>query len=137
MSDTTLEVFDRKENNDNNVVIDFDSSKIKSDDVEFLNIVSDTDVSGVPWAWYEVREKLCEKGIGALQDVFEYYQEYNHFFDPWTNYLLACSHFDKEELNGKNNRQYRKQLEFKVKKLIKQQAKEPNKHMYQIMRENV
>ena len=112
-----------------------DDSTNENDYSEFLKIVSDCDSSGIPWTWYEVRKKMCEKGVGALNDVFEYYEEHNQFFDSWTNYLLTLSHFDKEELDGKQNRQYRKQLECKVKKLMKKKAEEPNKHIYQIMRE--
>jgi hypothetical protein len=127
--ESTLKIFDEKQTKE-------EDNNTNNNNFDMLQFITECDSSGVPYAWYDVRNKMMEKGVGALNDVFYYYQEHNHFFDPWINYLSACSHFDEEELNGKNNRQYRKQVEWKVKQLMKKQSEQPNKHMYQIMREN-
>lgn len=103
----------------------------------FNDVVRSVDADGVPYSFYPVREALCKEGPAAMPILFEWYNDNNPHFDPWINYLLTLSHFTKEELGLKPNRATRKALELKVKKLMKKQAEQPNKHAYQIIRENI
>jgi hypothetical protein len=89
-----------------------------------LDIITEYDEKGIPWKWYYVVEQMEQDGPGALDLLFEYYQEFNSHFDPWLNYLLACSYFSDRELNFPENRRARRYLEQKVQKLLKKCKKD-------------
>jgi hypothetical protein len=85
------------------------------------SLLSDIDpVSGLPYAWLDVREALMKDGPAqALGQIYDYYQERNPSMDSWMNYLLACSHFTKEELGDPVGKGARRRLELRIKKAMK------------------
>ena len=99
------------------------------DQFESLSLISEYDQNGIPWLWYEVCQALQQHGVQAIDQLFDYFQQYNHNFDPWVNYLLACSYFTEDELQFPTNRQSRRKLELKVRKLL-------SKHKSSIMTSN-
>ena len=84
------------------------------DQFESLSLTSEYDQNGIPWLWYEVCQALQQHGVQAIDQLFDYFQQYN----PWVNYLLACSYFTEDELQFPTNRQSRRKLELKVRKLL-------------------
>ena len=94
--------------------------------------------TGLDYSWLEIRERLSngEQPINILPYIFDYYQEKNCYMDAWSNYLLACSHFDPIDLGGPKNRSARKLLELKVKKLVKARAKDTHSNIHQFMFKN-
>ena len=64
---SAVEILNNDVSNEENCLKD--DSTNDNDYSEFVKIVSDCDASGIPWAWYEVRKKMCEKGVGSLNDV--------------------------------------------------------------------
>lgn len=97
---------------------------------EACSLLSTTDPeTGLEYEWLEIRKRLCngEKPVDVLPAIFDYYEEKNPKMDAWLNYQLACSHFEKDEL-GPKNRFERKQLEARVKKLMKK-SKKPGQSM--------
>ena len=56
--------------------------------------------------------------------------------DAWSNYLLACSHFESTDLDGPKNRAARRRLELKVKKLVKARKSDPHTNINQFMYNN-
>ena len=112
--------------------------KIKFDN-ELWSIVSNVDpVSGLNLDWLEVREYLCEHGAGkGLEKVFSYYEQHNPYMGSWENFLLACSHFSLEDLEGcAINRRYRRNLELKIKKLIKKRESDKNTPIQEFLYKN-
>ena len=83
-----------------------------------MELISDYDENGVPWRWHYVKAQLNEHGVQALNLLFDYYQEFNPYFDPWVNYLLACSYFTEKELDFPTSRQTRKALKYRVEKIM-------------------
>ena len=72
----------------------------------------------IPLAFVPVREALMEHGIDAIDILFYYYMDANIHFDPWVNYLCACSAFPISELDDKRNRKTILRLEAYVKQLM-------------------
>ena len=95
-----------------------------TEDIQKLKLVNDSDPSGIPWDWHIVRDLMMKYGVQSLPAVFAYYQEFNPHFDPWCNYLLSISYFTEEELNFPTNRSMRRNLELKVRKLMKKHKKD-------------
>jgi hypothetical protein len=85
------------------------------------SLLSDVDpVSGLPYAWLDIREALMEGGPAkGLPMIFDYYCERNPSMDAYTNYLLACSHFTTEELEMPTSKGARRRLELRIKKAVK------------------
>ena len=85
------------------------------------SLLSDIDpASGLPYAWLDILEELTEGGPAkALPMIYEYYMERNPNMDSYMNYLLACSHFTKEELGDPTTKGARRRLELRIKKAIK------------------
>ena len=83
-------------------------------------------VTGDDLDWIEVRDYLCEHGPAkSLDRLYSYYLEKFSKLDPWSVYLLTCSHFTFEELEGeKYNRAYRRRLEQRVIKLMKKREQD-------------
>lgn len=83
-------------------------------------------VTGDDLDWIEIRDYLCEHGPAkSLEKIYDYYLDKFHRMDPWSVYLLTCSHFTLEELEGeKYNRAYRRRLEQKVIKLMKKREQD-------------
>lgn len=108
------------------------------EDKEIWKILSNEDPdTGLPIDWIEARDYLIEHGPGkALEKFFDYYELHNPRMDSWCNYLLACSHFTAEELDGQQNRAYRRRLEIKVKKLLKKRQTDKHVPMHQFLYEN-
>ena len=81
--------------------------------------------TGLKYTWLEVRETLINEGVAkGLPKLFEYYlTESKGMFDPYTVYLLTCSHFTPAELGDPVNKGARRRLELRLRKLIKQQEK--------------
>ena len=84
-------------------------------------LLSDTDpTTGLPYAWLDILEVLTEGGPAkALPLIFSYYQERNPGMDDYMLYLLACSHFTKEELGDPVTKGARRRLELRIKKAVK------------------
>ena len=101
----------------------------------FKNVDPDT---GLDLDWLEVRDYLCEHGAAkGLEKVFDYYQMKNPRMEAYVNYLLACSHFTEEELEGTPiNRAYRRRLETKVKKLLKKRESDKHTPIHQFLHDN-
>ena len=94
---------------------------------EIWKVFSNVDpVTGDDLDWIEVRDYLCEHGPAkSLDRLYDYYLENFHRMDPWSVYLLTCSHFTLEELEGeKYNRAYRRRLEQRVIKLMKKREQD-------------
>ena len=100
---------------------------------DFFNLISDSDETGVPLDWYPVRADVVKNGVGAIESIFDYYQEHTQF-DPWVNYQLACSYFTDEELGLTGNRAFRRALEGKVKRMMVMKKKNPNMSDWSIIR---
>lgn len=108
-------------------------------DKDIWSIVSDKDPeTGLPLSWLEVRDYLVEHGAAkGLHKVFEWYLERMPELDPWCVYLISCSHFTEEELEGTPiNRNYKRRLEMKVKKLLKVRAQDSSSHTLDFYRKN-
>ena len=102
-------------------------------------MVSDVDQeTGLDFEFLEVRDYICEHGASkGLEKLFQYYMKKCEKFDPWTTYLLACSHFTLEELEGTAiNRNYRRRLEQKVTKLMKAREKDKSSSFHEFLRKN-
>jgi len=101
----------------------------------FNNIDPET---GLDYDFLEVRDYLCEHGPAkALDKLYDYYLSKFTRMDPWSVYLLTCSHFTSEELEGQaNNRAYRRRLEAKVMKLMKKREKDPSTSYPEFLRKN-
>ena len=102
-------------------------SKHEHDKFDLWKISSDIDPeTGLDYDFLQVREYICENGPAkGLEPLYEYYLSKFHKLDPWSVYLLACSHFTMEDLEGTPiNRSYRRRLEAKVKKLMKLREKD-------------
>ena len=111
----------------------------KFDESAIWKLVSNVDPkTGEDLDWIMVKEYLVENGpVKGLEKVFEYYEMKNPKMDPWVNYLLACSHFTEEELNGTPmNRAYRRRLESKIAKLMKMRGKDKNTSLHQFLYDN-
>ena len=100
---------------------------------DFFYLISDSDEAGVPLDWYPVRADVVKNGVGAIESIFDYYQEHTQF-DPWVNYQLACSYFTDEELGLTGNRAFRRALEGKVKRMMVMKKKNPNMSDWSIIR---
>ena len=87
------------------------------------SLLSDVEpASGLSYAWLDIREALMEGGPAkGLPLIFDYYCEHNPSMDTYMNFLLACSHFTKEELEMPTTKGARRRLELKMKKLMKKQ----------------
>ena len=85
------------------------------------SLLSDVDpASGMPYAWLDILEVLAEGGPAkALPHIYDYYCEINPLMDSYMNYLLACSHFTKEELGDPVTKGARRRLELRLKKAVK------------------
>ena len=69
--------------------------------------------------------------------IFDYYEMKNKRFDSYLNFLLACSHFTTEELEGTPvNRAYYRRLEQKAIKLMKLRKKDPTTNINQFFCNN-
>ena len=141
------------ENDDNNEIIGelLDNCDEKDDGIrpelteeqkeferEACSMLSSADpATGLEYAWLEIRKRLCDGDhpVNVLPLLFDYYVEKCDKFDPWICYMLACSHFEKEEL-GPKNRFERKQLEARVKKLMKIKKQNPGQNMNQFLYNN-
>ena len=101
----------------------------------FNNIDPET---GLDYEFLEVRDYLCENGPAkGLEKLFDYYLTKFTRMDPWSVYLLTCSHFTSEELEGeKNNRSYRRRLEAKVMKLMKKRESDKLTPYPEFLRKN-
>lgn len=86
-------------------------------------LMSDRDPdTGLKYTWLEIRDTLMNEGVAkALPLIFQYYLQEAKGFDPYSVYLLACSHFSKEELGDPANRNARRRLELKIRKLLKKE----------------
>lgn len=94
--------------------------------------------TGLSMDWITIREKLCN-GVSVgevLPLIFDYYEHNNEKMNSWMNYLLSCSHFTKEELDGTHNRSSRRQLEMKVKKLMKMRKQNTSQNINQFLYNN-
>ena len=137
MTDVTVQIdpqeFDEKLN------IDVPQAPRASEDEkrDAWSLLSDVDpVSGLPYAWLDVREALMEGGPAkALPHIYAYYQERNPQMDSYMNYLLACSHFTKEELGDPTTKGARRRLELRIKKALKKN-KGPVQNVRQFYYEN-
>ena len=101
----------------------------------FNNVDPET---GLEYEWLEVRDYLCEHGPAkALDKLYSYYLTKFTRMDPWSVYLLTCSHFTMEELEGTPiNRSYRRRLEAKVMKLMKKRDKDSSSSFPEFLRKN-
>ena len=113
----------------------FDETKIEveskeaPDKFDLWKISTDIDPeTGLDWDFLQIREYICENGPAkGLEPLYEYYINKFHKLDPWSVYLLTCSHFSMEELEGTPiNRSYRRRLEANVKKLMKKRETDKN-----------
>ena len=101
--------------------------EVELDIFDLWKISSDVDPeTGLDWDFIQIREYICQHGPAkGLEPLYEYYLNKFHKLDAWSVYLLACSHFTLEELEGTPiNRSYRRRLEQKVKKLMKAREKD-------------
>jgi len=108
-------------------------------DRDVWNLMSNTDPeTGLDFAWLDIVDRLKEgvKAVDVLPSIFDYYQEKNPTMDSWLNYCLACSHFEKDDLEGPSNRSARRRLEARVKKLMKVRSKQQHKNIHQFMYDN-
>ena len=106
-------------------------------DFDAWSLITDTDKNGLPLEWINLRDSyIVPLGVKSLPYIFSYYEQHNPFFDSWTNFMLSVSHFTDEELNLPCNRQMRRQLEQKVKKLIGKRQKDKTKNIHTFLREN-
>lgn len=108
----------------------------KCSDREAMSILSSKDpVTGLEYDWLNIRDRLCNGDLpgAVLPDIFNYYCEQNPKMDLWMNYLLSCSHFTKEELDGSQNRNGRKKLEQSVKKMLTARSKNPHQNIREFM----
>ena len=108
-------------------------------DRDVFKLLSDTDPeTGLKFDWIDIRDQLVNGASpgDVLPLIFDYYMEHNPRMDAWCNYLLACSHFTHDELNGHQNRTARRKLEVKVKKLLKARSRKPHQEINQFMYEN-
>jgi hypothetical protein len=123
MTDLTVQIDDLPSEFDEKVSIDVPTAPRASDEQkrDAWSLMSDVDPeSGLPYAWLDIREALIEGGPAkALPMIFDYYCERNPYMDSYTNYLLACSHFTKEELEMPNSKGARRRLELRIKKAVK------------------
>ena len=106
---------------------------------DLWKISSDIDPeTGLDYDFLQVREYICENGPAkGLEPLYEYYLNKFHKLDPWSVYLLACSHFTMEDLEGTAiNRSYRRRLEAKVKKLMKLREKDKTTPFNEFLYEN-
>ena len=122
------------ENNDNT-----NESKIDNDKI--WRMFSDSDIShlnGVDYEWLDILDNIAEHGPAkSLDMIFDYYEMKNKRFDSYVNFLLACSHFTAEELEGTPvNRAYYRRLEQKAIKLMKLRKKDSNTNMNQFLYNN-
>lgn len=87
------------------------------------SLLSDRDPeTGLKYTWLEIRETLVNDGVDkALPLIFEYYLREAKGFDPYSVYLLACSHFTKEELGDPINKGAKRRLELKIRRLLKKE----------------
>jgi len=118
-----------------------EEEKIPSADIiqQAYSMFSDVDPeTGLDFEWLTIRNKLVSGAdIGeVLPLMFDYYESKNNKMSPWCNYLLSCSHFTKEELDGKQNRNGRKKLENMVKQLMKKRQKNPSENINQFLYNN-
>lgn len=122
MTDVTVEIdkeFDEKLN-----ISEPETPMAKATDDEkrdAWSLLSDIDpVTGIDYAWLDIREALMEQGPAkVLGQIYDYYQDRNPSMDSWMNYLLACSHFTKEELGDPIGKGARRRLELRIKKAVK------------------
>jgi hypothetical protein len=111
----------------------------KQFDRDVFKLLSDTDPdTGLKFDWIDIRDQLINGASpgDVLPLIFDYYMQHNQKMDAWCNYLLACSHFTHQELNGNQNRAARRKLELKVKKLLKARSLNPHQQINQFMYEN-
>ena len=108
---------------------------VSQEQIDSILLISDTDEKGVPYSFYPVRDALCERGIGALDMLFEYYMEHNTHFDEWINYLLAIAPFSEQELGMPHCKRERQKLERKVKQLINKRKKNKNGDLHDFLRQ--
>ena len=122
--------------NENNLNSKIDSDKI--DNEKIWRMFSDTNLNGVDYEWLDILDNIAEHGPAkSLDMIFDYYEIKNKRFDSYVNFLLACSHFTTEELEGTpNNRAYRRRLEQKAIKLMKLRKKDSNTNMNQFLYNN-
>ena len=125
--------------NENNLKVDSIESKI--DNEKIWRMFSDSDMlhlNGVDYEWLDILDNIAEHGPAkSLDMIFDYYEVKNKRFDSYVNFLLACSHFTTEELEGTpNNRAYRRRLEQKAIKLMKLRKKDSNTNMNQFLYNN-
>jgi len=125
--------------NENNLKVDSIESKI--DNEKIWRMFSDSDIShlnGVDYEWLDILDNIAEHGPAkSLDMIFDYYEMKNKRFDSYVNFLLACSHFTTEELEGTpNNRAYRRRLEQKAIKLMKLRKKDPTTNINQFLYNN-
>ena len=87
------------------------------------SLLSDIDpVTGIDYAWLDIREALMEGGPAkALGLIYDYYQDRNPSMDSYMNFLLALSHFSKQELGDPVTKGARRRLELRIKKAMKKQ----------------
>lgn len=137
MTDLTVQIdaeFDEKLN-----ISDPPSAPMASDDEkrDAWSLLSDVEPSsGLAYAWLDIREALVEFGPAkALPMIFDYYCERNNAMDAYMNYLLACSHFTKEELGDPTTKGARRRLELRMKKVLKKN-KGPVQNVKQFYYEN-
>ena len=116
---------------------DFQEKNDENSCVDPFDLIHNCDEKGIPDEWNEVKKKVIEKGVNALEDLFDFHLKYTSYFDDWTNYLLACSYFTPQELGFETNRTIRKQLEFKVKRLMKERAKNPHTNMWDSLKKQI
>lgn len=98
----------------------------KDEEVDAWKLLSDKDpVTGLSYDWLEIRRVLMEEGVAkALPLMMDYYVEQSKGkFDPYMCYMLATSHFTKEELELPSTRAARRSLELKIRKLLKKEKK--------------
>ena len=115
--------------NENNLKVDSIESKI--DNEKIWRMFSDSDIShlnGVDYEWLDILDNIAEHGPAkSLDMIFDYYEMKNKRFDSYVNFLLACSHFTTEELEGTPvNRAYYRRLEQKAIKLMNVRQKDSN-----------
>ena len=105
---------------------------------EAWSLLSNVDpITNLKYSWLDIREVLMSDGPSkALPMIYDYYMEEGNRLDPYTNFLLACSHFTSEELGDPVTKSAKRRLELRLRKLLKKRAKNPHESFNKFCRDN-